>query len=110
MDRSSRGQVDPFIVMDMVAEAAALEAAGRSIIHMEVGQPSTPAPKGAIAALSAQMGRDALGYSVSLGLPALRQGIAALYKRWYGVDLNPDRVVVTSGSSGAFFLAFNALF
>jgi len=110
MDRSSRGQVDPFIVMDMVAEAAALEAAGRSIIHMEVGQPSTPAPKGAIAALSAQMGRDALGYSVSLGLPALRQGIAALYKRWYGVDLNPDRVVVTSGSSGAFLLAFTALF
>jgi aspartate/methionine/tyrosine aminotransferase len=110
MNRSSRGQVDPFIVMDMVAEAASLEAAGRTIIHMEVGQPSTPAPKGSIAALSARMGNDALGYTVSLGIPELRAGIAALYQRWYGVTLNPDRVIVTAGSSGAFLLAFTALF
>ncbi|OYU39000.1 MAG: 1-aminocyclopropane-1-carboxylate deaminase [Pseudorhodobacter sp. PARRP1] len=110
MDRSSRGQVDPFIVMDMVAEAASLEAAGRRIIHMEVGQPSTPAPAGALAALAARMGADALGYTVSLGIPELRAGIAALYQRWYGVTLNPARVVVTAGSSGAFLLAFTALF
>lgn len=110
MDRSSRGQVDPFIVMDMVAEAARLEASGQRIIHMEVGQPSSPAPAGAIAALSARMGADAMGYTVSLGIPALRQGIAALYQRWYGVDLNPERVIVTAGSSGAFLLAFTALF
>jgi len=110
MDRSSRGQVDPFIVMDMVAEAARLEAAGQRIIHMEVGQPSSPAPAGAIAALSARMGAEAMGYTVSLGIPALRQGIADLYQRWYGVDLNPDRVIVTAGSSGAFLLAFTALF
>ncbi len=110
MHRSSRGQVDPFIVMDMVAEAASLEAAGRRIIHMEVGQPSTPAPRGAIAALSARLGSDALGYTVSLGIPELRAGIAALYQRWYGVTLNPDRVIVTAGSSGAFLLAFTALF
>lgn len=109
MQRSRRGQVDPFIVMDMVEEASRLEAAGQRIIHMEVGQPGTPAPEGARRAVAAAL-EHPLGYTVSLGLPALRAGIAALYQRWYGVDLNPDRVVVTSGSSGAFLLAFSALF
>lgn len=107
---SSRGQVDPFIVMDVMEAARAAEAAGRHIIHMEVGQPSTPAPAGARAALAAMLEKDALGYTVALGLPELRRGIAALYRRWYGVDLNPERVVVTPGSSGAFLLAFSALF
>jgi aspartate/methionine/tyrosine aminotransferase len=110
MDRSSRGQVDPFIVMDMVGEANLLEALGQRIIHMEVGQPSTPAPKAALAAVSARLGSEALGYTESLGIPALRAGIAGLYKRWYGVDLDPARVIVTAGSSGAFLLAFTALF
>ncbi len=110
MDRSRRGQVDPFIVMDMVEEARKLEAAGQRIIHLEIGQPSTPAPMAARRALEAQLHTQPLGYSVSLGLPELRRGIAGLYQRWYGVDLNPDRVIVTSGSSGAFLLAFTALF
>ena len=107
---SSRGQVDPFIVMDVMEAARAAEAAGRHIIHMEVGQPSTPAPVVARAALAAALEREALGYTVALGLPELRAGIAALYKRWYGVELDPARVVVTAGSSGAFLLAFSALF
>ncbi|AOZ69721.1 1-aminocyclopropane-1-carboxylate deaminase [Rhodobacter xanthinilyticus] len=107
---SSRGQVDPFIVMDVMEAARAAEAAGRHIIHMEVGQPSTPAPAVARAALAAALEREALGYTVALGLPELRAGIAALYKRWYGVELDPARVVVTAGSSGAFLLAFSALF
>ncbi|PLL13355.1 1-aminocyclopropane-1-carboxylate deaminase [Tabrizicola sp. TH137] len=110
MRNSRRGQVDPFIVMDVVEAARRLEAAGRSIIHMEVGQPGTPAPALARKALAQAMEGDALGYTVALGLPALRKGIAALYHRWYGIDLNPDRVIVTSGSSGAFLLAFTALF
>ena len=110
MDRSSRGQVDPFIVMDVVEAARRAEEAGRHIIHMEVGQPSTPAPAAARAALVAELEHSPLGYTVSLGIPALRQGIAALYRRWYGLDLNPERVVVTAGSSGAFLLAFTALF
>ncbi|WP_126976713.1 pyridoxal phosphate-dependent aminotransferase [Frigidibacter oleivorans] len=110
MRRSRRGEVDPFIVMDVMEAARRAEAAGRHIIHMEVGQPSTPAPAAARAALARAMEADALGYTVALGLPALRAGIAALYRRWYGVDLNPDRVVVTAGSSGAFLLAFTALF
>ena len=107
---SSRGDVDPFIVMDVMEQARALESQGRHIIHMEVGQPGTPAPAGARAALAQAMARDALGYTVALGLPELRQGIAGLYRRWYGLDLNPDRVIVTAGSSAAFLLAFTALF
>lgn len=110
MRNSRRGQVDPFIVMDVVERARQLEATGRSIIHMEVGQPGTPAPAMARRALAQAMDRDALGYTVALGLPELRAGIAGLYRRWYGIDLNPDRVIVTSGSSGAFLLAFIALF
>jgi len=107
---SRRGDVDPFIVMDVVEAARALEAQGRRIIHMEVGQPGTPAPKRALEALGRAMRADALGYTVSLGLPALRAGIAGLYRRWYGIDLDPARVIVTAGSSGAFVLAFAALF
>lgn len=110
MDRSSRGQVDAFIVMDMVAQARAMEGQGRSIIHMEVGQPATPAPAAARVAVAQALAQQTLGYTVSLGLPELRRGIAALYQRWYGLDLNPDRVIVTAGSSGAFVLAFSALF
>ncbi|THD84213.1 aminotransferase class I/II-fold pyridoxal phosphate-dependent enzyme [Aliigemmobacter aestuarii] len=110
MRLSRRGDVDPFIVMDVMEAARAAEAAGRHIIHMEVGQPGTPAPAGARAALARAMEAGPLGYTVALGLPELRAGIAALYRRWYGVDLNPDRVIVTSGSSAAFLLAFTALF
>ena len=110
MQSSRRGQVDPFIVMDVMEAARAAEAAGRHIIHMEVGQPGTPAPAGARAALSQAMEAGALGYTVALGLPELRQRIAAMYRTRHGLDLDPARVVVTSGSSGAFLLAFTALF
>ncbi|HDR30025.1 aminotransferase class I/II-fold pyridoxal phosphate-dependent enzyme, partial [Rhodovulum sp.] len=107
---SSRGDVDPFIVMDVMAAAARAEAAGRHIIHMEVGQPGTPAPAAARAELAQAMETGPLGYTVGLGLPALRARIARLYGDWYGVDLNPERVVITPGSSGGFTLAFTALF
>jgi aspartate/methionine/tyrosine aminotransferase len=107
---SRRSEVDPFIVMDVMEAARAAEAAGRRIVHMEVGQPGTPAPQGALAALAGAMRSDALGYTVALGLPALRARIARLYGEWYGVDLDPARVIVTAGSSGAFLLAFTALF
>ena len=110
MRNSTRSQVDPFIVMDVMEAARQAEAAGRRIIHMEVGQPGTGAPKGAVQAVARAMQEDTLGYTVALGLPALRQRIARLYGDWYDVDLNPDRVVVTAGASGAFILAFTALF
>ena len=107
---SSRSKVDPFIVMDVMEAARQAEAAGRHIIHMEVGQPGTGAPQGAIEAVTAAMREDAMGYTVSLGLPALRDRIARMYGEWYDVDLDPNRVIVTSGSSAGFILAFTALF
>ncbi|WP_270732949.1 pyridoxal phosphate-dependent aminotransferase [Shimia sp. Alg240-R146] len=110
MRNSRRGAVDPFIVMDVMEAARQAEAGGRHIIHMEVGQPGTAAPKGAQMALTEAMSKDALGYTVALGIPELRARIAQLYMDWYGVDLDPGRVIVTPGSSGAFLLAFTALF
>lgn len=110
MRTSRRSDVDPFIVMDVMEAARAAEFAGRHIIHMEVGQPGTGAPQAAIRALDQAMNDGPLGYTVALGLPALRARIARLYGDWYDIDLNPDRVIVTSGASGGFILAFNALF
>lgn len=110
MRNSTRSDVDPFIVMDVMEAARRAEEAGRHIIHMEVGQPSTAAPAGARQALATAMENGSLGYTVALGIPELRARIAQLYGDWYDVDLDPSRVVVTSGSSGAFLLAFTALF
>lgn len=110
MRNSTRSQVDPFIVMDVMEAARRAEEAGRRIIHMEVGQPGTGAPQGAVRALSQALQSDPLGYTVALGLPALRARIARMYGDWYNVDLNPERVVITPGSSGGFLLAFTALF
>ena len=110
MQSSRRGDVNPFIVMDVMEAARAAEQAGRHIIHLEVGQPGTPAPQGAIRAVERAMNSDPLGYSVALGLPELRAKIADLYKDWYNLELDPNRVIVTAGSSGAFLLAFTALF
>jgi aspartate/methionine/tyrosine aminotransferase len=106
-----RSAVAPFLAMDAMEAAHRLEAAGRDVVHMEVGQPGTPAPRAALARLEAAMrAGDALGYTVALGLPELRRGIAGLYRRRHGIELDPARVVVTSGSSGAFILSFIALF
>ena len=104
------GAVDPFIVMDVMAAAAEKEAAGGSVIHLEVGQPSTPAPKGALAAAHAALDSDKLGYVAALGMPALRERIARHYRDTYKVEVSPERVIVTTGSSGGFPLAFLASF
>ena len=111
MQSSRRSVVDPFIVMDVMETARAAEATGRHIIHMEVGQPATPAPQGARARLAHALESGApMGYTVALGLPDLRARIAGLYRDWYGLHLDPGRVIVTPGSSGAFLLAFTTLF
>ncbi len=108
---STRGQIAPFLVMDVMERARKAEVSGRDVVHMEVGQPGTPAPAAAVAKLSEAMDAgDPLGYTVALGLPELREGIAALYRKRHGIGIDPGRVVVTAGSSGAFVLAFLALF
>ncbi|PUB19120.1 pyridoxal phosphate-dependent aminotransferase [Yoonia sediminilitoris] len=109
MRQSRRGDVDPFIVMDVMEAARQAEEAGRHIIHMEVGQPGTGAPDAARGQLAQELS-DPLGYTVGLGLPALRARIAHHYGEWYDLDLDPSRVVITSGASGGFLLAFSALF
>ncbi len=106
---SKRSEVPPFIVMDVMAAVAALEAQGHHIVHMEVGQPDRPAPATALAAAQAALG-ERIAYTEALGMPALRLRIARHYRDAYGFDLDPARVVVTTGSSGAFMLAFLSLF
>jgi aspartate/methionine/tyrosine aminotransferase len=107
---SRRSAVDPFIVMDVMEAARAAEENGRDIIHMEVGQPGTGAPAAARRRLAEEMEKGPLGYTVALGRPDLRAAIAALYGEWYDVDLDPGRVILTSGASGGFILAFSALY
>ena len=107
---SSRSDVDPFIVMDVLARAQELEAEGRRIVHLEVGQPGTPAPEGARRALAEAMASGTLGYTAGLGMPALRRAIASRYAERHGVEVDPARIVVTVGASGAFVLAFSLLF
>ncbi len=110
LKRSARGQVPPFIVMDVMRSANKLEELGEDVIHLEVGQPSTPAPLRVIEAAQEALNKEVLGYTDSLGLPFLRERIAEYYSTFYGVSLNPSRVVVTTGSSGGFLLAFLSAF
>jgi aspartate/methionine/tyrosine aminotransferase len=107
---SARSDVPPFMVMDVMAAAARIEAAGGRVIHMEVGQPAAAAPTSAIAAARAALASGRLGYTETLGMASLRARIARHYDETYGVAIDPGRVVVTTGSSAAFILTFLALF
>jgi len=107
---SHRSNVPPFMVMDVMAAAARLEAAGAHIVHMEVGQPAAGAPATALTAAAAALAGGSLGYTEALGRPSLRARIARHYAETYRVEVAPERVVVTTGSSGGFVLAFLSLF
>jgi aspartate/methionine/tyrosine aminotransferase len=98
------------MAMDVMAAAANLEAQGRRIIHMEVGQPAAGAPATALAAARAALASGRLGYTEALGLPTLRRRIASAYAEWHGLDIDPARIVVTTGSSAGFILAFLTAF
>src|SRR5256714_1339585 len=107
---SARSDVPPFMVMDVMAAAARIEAAGGHVIHMEVGQPAAAPPASAIAAARAALASGRLRYTEALGIATLRARIARHYEESYGVAIDPARVVVTTGSSAGFILAFLALF
>jgi len=107
---SARSDVPPFMVMDVMAAAARLEAKGRRVIHMEVGQPAAGAPAAAIAAVRAALSNGPHGYTETLGIVSLRRRIARAYRERHGLDIDPERVVVTTGSSAGFMLAFLAAF
>lgn len=107
---SRRSDVPPFMVMDVMAAAARIEAKGGRVVHMEVGQPAAPAPRASIQAAQAALASGRISYTEALGIPSLRARIAGHYVESYGVALDPARVIVTTGSSGGFILAFLALF
>lgn len=104
------GRVAPFLAMDVLAAAAAKERHGDRVIHMEVGQPSAPAPRVAREAAQAALATGRIGYTEALGLAPLRERIARHYRESYGVSVGPERVIVTTGSSAGFVLAFLTLF
>ncbi|WP_040485531.1 pyridoxal phosphate-dependent aminotransferase [Lutibaculum baratangense] len=105
---SRRSDVAPFIAMDVLAEAARLEAQGRDIVHLEVGQPGFPAPLAAREAAIEAARQGRVGYTEALGLPRLRARIARHYADWYGLDVPAERIAVTTGSSAGFVLTFLA--
>jgi aspartate/methionine/tyrosine aminotransferase len=107
---SKRGEISSFVVMDVMRQAFERERSGGNIIHMEVGQPSTPAPRMAREAIKTAIDRDVLGYTDALGIPELRERIARYYKERHGLEIGPERIAVTAGSSAGFVLAFLALF
>src|SRR3954465_6216222 len=107
---SGRSDVPPFMVMDVMAAAARIEAAGGHVIHMEVGQPAAPAPRVAIAAAHAALDAVRIDYTSALGIPTLRTRIAKHYRDTYGCAVDPERIVITTGSSGGFILAFLSMF
>lgn len=110
LKKAKRGAIEPFIVMDVMREANERAAKGGDVLHLEVGQPGAGAPAPVIEAARAALGADRLGYTDALGLAALRRRIARYYKDAYGLEVDPARVAVTTGSSGGFVLAFLAAF
>lgn len=107
---SKRGEIPPFIVMDVLRAANRREAAGEDVLHLELGEPATGAPGAVIAAARAALDSEPLGYTEALGRAALRQRIARHYHDTQNVAVDPERVVVTTGSSAAFVLSFLSAF
>ncbi|MEG3619177.1 pyridoxal phosphate-dependent aminotransferase [Magnetovibrio sp. PR-2] len=107
---AKRGAISPFIVMDVMRAANAKQAEGGDVLHMEVGQPSTPGPKKVLEAAKAALDDELLGYTDAFGVPPLKDCIAQHYQDSYGVTIDPSRIAVTTGSSGGFILAFLAAF
>ena len=107
---SGRSDVPPFMVMDVMAAAARIEAAGGHVIHMEVGQPAAAAPKTAILAAHAALEGARIDYTSALGIPSLRERISRHYREAYGLVVDAGQIVITTGSSGAFILSFLAMF
>lgn len=101
--------IEPFHVMELLAKAKALEAQGHDIVHMEVGEPDFPTPAPIIEAAQRFIATGDVHYTPALGLPKLREAIACFYQDRYDVEVEPERIVVTAGASGALLLALGAL-
>lgn len=103
-------QVSPFLAMDMLSAATRIERAGGSVIHMEIGEPSSPTPQSIREAAQRALATDKISYTEALGRNALRERISRHYRDTYGQSVDPSRVVITTGSSAGFVLSFLALF
>ncbi len=106
---SKRSDIAAFLAMDVLREAGKLERGGANICHMEVGQPGTKAPRLVRERAKEAIDRKHLGYTEALGMPVLRERIARHYDERYGVDVSPEQIVITTGSSAGFILAFLAI-
>ncbi len=102
-------EIEPFHVMELLKMAAALEQAGRSVIHMGIGEPDFPAAQPVLDAAAKAIAGGTMRYTHAVGLPALREAIAAHYQQRFGVDVAAERIVITAGASGALLLACAAL-
>ncbi len=102
-------EIEPFVVMELLAKAKALEAQGRNIVHMEIGEPDFPTPKSIVEAGVKAMQDGHIKYTPAAGLPQLRQAIAEYYAYRYQVSIDPDRIMITPGASGAFLLILATL-
>src|SRR3954468_13049590 len=107
---ASRAAVPPFHVMDLLAAASERARSHGDLLNLVAGQPSTPAPAPVREAAKRALDEQVLGYTVAVGIPELREAIVAHHRRTHGIDVSPDDVVVTTGSSGGFLLAFLAAF
>jgi aspartate/methionine/tyrosine aminotransferase len=107
---ATRAAVPPFHVMDLLAAAAERSRSHGDLLNLVAGQPSTPAPAAVREAAKRALDEQVLGYTVALGIPELRAAIAGHHQRFHGLTVSPDDVVVTTGSSGGFLLAFLAAF
>ena len=107
---AQRAAVPPFHVMDLLARASQRQRSHGDLVNFVAGQPSTPAPRAVREAAKRALDGDLLGYTVATGIPELREAIAAHHARWHGLEVSPEEVVVTTGSSGGFLLAFLAAF
>ena len=107
---ANRGAVPPFIVMDVMRAAAEREATGKDVMHMEVGQPGTSAAAPVLEAAQAALKNNRIGYTMALGIPELRERLSQHYNEYYDLGAPSERIAITTGSSGAFIVAFLSTF
>jgi len=110
LKNSGRGKIPPFMVMDVLRAANRRQEEGKNVLHLELGQPATGAPKGVVELAHRMLDKDPLGYTEAFGMMLVRKRISQYYMSSYKLDIEPERIIITTGSSGGFVLAFTSAF